>query len=99
MYAVGVSRSAQKEIRDLDGVVVSRVVAALSRPAGRRRNSRRGRRRSGAPAARLRPSHAAPAFRLGARFDLAHALAGQAEDLADVAEGQLVVLQHAVAQL
>jgi len=33
MYAVGVGRSAQKEIRDLDGVVMSRVIAALRRLA------------------------------------------------------------------
>src|ERR1051325_8167088 len=43
--------------------------------------------------------HAAPALRLGARLDLADTLAGQAEDLADVAEGELGVLQDAVAEL
>ena len=31
MYAVEVGRSAQKEIRDLDGVVMSRVIAVLRR--------------------------------------------------------------------
>ena len=33
MYAVGVGRSAQKEIRDLDPAVLSRVMAALRRLA------------------------------------------------------------------
>ena len=33
MYVVDVGRSAQKEIRDLDGVVMSRVIAALRRLA------------------------------------------------------------------
>src|ERR1043166_1342521 len=45
------------------------------------------------------PAHATPALRLGALLDLADALAGEAEDLADVAERQLVVLQDAVAEL
>src|ERR1043166_6278625 len=39
------------------------------------------------------PPNAPPALRLGARLDLAYALARQAEDLADVAERQLVVLE------
>src|SRR5436305_1066272 len=38
------------------------------------------------------PSDAAAALGLGAGLDLAYALARQAEDLADVAQGQLVVL-------
>src|SRR6266849_1666597 len=45
------------------------------------------------------PSHAAPALRFGARLDLPDALARQAEDLADVAEGELVVLKDSVSQL
>src|SRR5215213_11638565 len=45
------------------------------------------------------PPDAAPALRLGAALDLPHALPRQAEDLADVAERQLVVLQHPIAQL
>src|SRR5205085_1821726 len=43
--------------------------------------------------------HTPPALCLGAGLDLADALAGEAEDLADVAEGQLVVLQDSVAEL
>src|ERR1043165_2874859 len=43
--------------------------------------------------------HAAAALGLGARLDLADALARQPEDLADVAQRQLVVLQDSVAQL
>src|ERR1051325_11385179 len=43
--------------------------------------------------------HAAAALRLGARLDLPHALAREAEDLADIAQRQLVVLQHTVAEL
>src|SRR5688500_19026335 len=42
---------------------------------------------------------AAPAFGFGSRLDLAHALAGEPEDLADVAKGELFVLEDAVAQL
>src|SRR5712691_10560154 len=45
------------------------------------------------------PAHAPAALRFGARLDLSHALAGEAEDLADVAERELIVLEHAVAQL
>src|ERR1051325_8489664 len=45
------------------------------------------------------PSHAPPAFRLRARLDLPHPLARQSQNLPDVAQRQLVVLQHAVAQL
>src|ERR1700682_556297 len=45
------------------------------------------------------PPHAPPALRLRPLLDLAHSLAREVEDLADVAEGQLVVLQDAVAEL
>src|ERR1051325_7580985 len=45
------------------------------------------------------PSHAPPALRLGPRLDLPHPLARQPQDLPDVAQRQLVVLQHAVPQL
>src|SRR5688572_32709097 len=43
--------------------------------------------------------HASAALRFGARLDLPDTLAGQAENLADIAKRELVVLQDAVAQL
>src|SRR5450432_4173406 len=45
------------------------------------------------------PFHTATALRLGSRLDLPDALAREAEDFADVAERELVILQDSVAQL